>query len=237
MLARLRSLQSAMWLTLITIPLLTACGKHAGDETSASGQESAQADEAKLAQEEAESTAKCADNPLAQALPPKDAIAGLPFRSWDCTPTSIHAVYGNRGGKQVDITVTDTRPSNTGVQPGMDDVNRRTRDMQRSVTRSAIELLTTMTDPLRTNADSLRSLGGPAYAPILVPTSTPDAFVIHVTAQSEVGPAEAVALFGDRHVVTLQSTDHGSALTGLTTPQAQALYLPFIQQFHAERLP
>lgn len=235
MLVPLRSLRSTILLALLAVPLLVACGKH-GDEA-ASGADNSQADAAKQAQEEAASTAKCADHPLAQALPPKDTIGGLPFRSWDCTPASIRAVYGKNDGRQVEISVSDTQPADTGTAPGAEDVNRRTRDMQRSVTRQAIEMLTAMTDPMQANAESFRALGGPDYAPVLVPTSTPDAFVIHVTAQSQVGPAEAVALFKDRHVVTLQSTDHGSALTGLTTPQAQALYLPFIQQFHPERLP
>jgi predicted small lipoprotein YifL len=235
MLVPLRSLRSPILLALLALPLLAACGKH-GDEA-ASSADNSQADAAKQAQEEAASTAKCADNPLAQALPPKDTIGGLPFRSWDCTPSSIRAVYGKNGGKQVEISVSDTRPADTGTPAGAEDVNRRTRDMQRSVTRQAIELLTSMTDPMQASAQSFDALGGPAYAPVLVPTATPDAFVIHVTAQSQVGPAEAVALFKDRHVVTLQSTDHGSALTGLNTPQAQALYLPFLQQFHPERLP
>lgn len=235
MLVHSRSLRSTILLALLAIPLLVACGKH-GDEAASSADHS-QADAAKQAQEEAASTAKCVDNPLAQALPPKDDIGGLPFRSWDCTPDSIRAVYGRNGSKQVVIAVSDTNPTDTGAPAGAQDVSRRTRDMQRSVTRQAIEMLTSMTDPMRTNAESFRTLGGPDYAPVLVPTSTPDSFVIHVTAQSEVGPAEAVALFKDRHVVTLQSNDHGSALTGLTTPQAQALYLPFIQQFHPERLP
>lgn len=235
MLAHFRGLRSTMWLALIAIPLLSACGKHESEATSTA--DNGQADAARQARDEAAATAKCADNPLAQALPPKDDIGGLPFRSWDCTPASIRAVYGRNAGKQVDISVSDTRPVDTGAAAGTEDVNRRTRDMQRSVTRQAVEMLTTMTDPMQANAESFRTLGGPNYAPVLVRTSTPDSFVIHVTAQSEVGPAQAVALFNDRYVVTVQSTDHGSALTGLTTPQAQALYLPFIQQFHPERLP
>ena len=235
MLAPIRCLRSTLLLTLIAIPLLAACGKHEGEATS--GAENSQADAAKQAREDAASTAKCADNPLAPSLPPKDDIGGLPFRLWDCTPASIRAVYGKNAGKQVEISVTDTRPTDAGAPAGTEDVNRRTRDMQRSVTRQAIEMLTAMTDPMQTSAESFRALGGPDYAPVLVRTSTPDSFVIHVTAQSEIGPAQAVALFNDRYVVTLQSTDHGSTLTGLTTPQAQALYLPFIQQFHPERLP
>lgn len=235
MLAHFRSLRSTILLAVVAIALLAACGKHADE--AASSADHGQADAAKQAQEDAASTAKCADNPLAQALPPKHDIGGLPFRLWDCTPASIRAVYGKNGGKQVEISVTDTHPADTGTPAGSEDVNRRTRDMQRSVTRQAIEMLTAMTDPMQANAESFRALGGPDYAPVLVPTSTKDSFVIHVTAQSEVGPAEAVALFKDRHVVTLQATDHGSALTGLNTPQAQALFLPFIQQFDPERLP
>lgn len=235
MLAHIRCLRSSMLLTLLAIPLLAACGKHGSEATS--GADNSQADAAKQAQADAASTAQCAGNPLAQALPPKDDIDGLPFRLWDCTPASIRAVYGKNGSKQVEISVTDTRPADHGAPAGADDVNRHTRDMQRSVTRQAIEMLTVMADPMQTNAESFRALGGPDYAPVLVHTSAPASFVIHVTAQSEVGPAQAIALFNDRYVVTLQSTDHGSALTGLTTPQAQALYLPFIQQFHPEQLP
>ncbi|KLD63104.1 hypothetical protein [Dyella japonica] len=235
MLAHFRSLRSTIVLTLIAIALLAGCGKHADE--SASSADHGQADAAKQAQEDAASTAKCADNPLAQALPPKHDIGGLPFRLWDCTPASIRAVYGKNDSKQVEISVTDTHPADTGTPAGSEDVNRRTRDMQRSVTRQAIEMLTAMTDPMQANAESFRALGGPDYAPVLVPTSTKDSFVIHVTAQSEVGPAEAVALFKDRHVVTLQATNQGSALTGLNTPQAQALFQPFIQQFDPERLP
>lgn len=226
--------RSAWWLparVLLAAAVLAAaaCGKHADNEAPGSAQE----DAATLARDDAASTAQCKDHPLAAALPPKETIGGLPFRSWDCTPATIHAVYGRRDGRQVEISVVDTRPTDTGA----DDLNRRTRDMQRSMTRSAIELLTRMTDPMQANAGSFNSLGGPNYAPVLVHTATPSSFVVHVAAHSEVGPAEALALFGDRYVVTLQANDRGSALTGLTTPQAQALYLPYIQQFHPERLP
>lgn len=235
MLTHVRWRRSAILLGFVAIPWLAACGKHEGNE--AASVENAQPDAAQQARADAASTARCADHPLAQALPPKDTMAGLPFRLWDCTPASIRAVYGQNGGKQVEISVTDTRPADTGAPAGAEDVNRRTRDMQRSVTRSSIEMLTSMADPMRTSAESLGTLGGPAYAPLLVPTSTSASFVIYVSAQTEMGPAEAVALFNDRHVVTLHAIDHGSAVTGLTTPQAQALYLPFIQQFHPERLP
>lgn len=233
MLTHFRWRRLALLIAWVAIPLLAACGK----QENSAGADHAQADAAQQARDDAASTAKCAANPLVQALPPKDDIGGLPFRLWDCTPASIRAVYGHDGGKQIEISITDTRPADTGTPAAAQDVNRRTRDMQRSVTRSAIEMLTSMADPMQTHTDSFGALGGPAYRPVLVPTSTQASFVIHVTAQTEIGPAEAVALFDDRYVVTLTATDHGSAVTGLTTPQAQAMYLPFIQQFHAERLP
>jgi len=225
---------SAILLALIAAPLLQACGKH--EDNQASSAEHAKPDPAQQARDDAASTARCADNPFVPALPPKQAIGGLPFRLWDCTPTTIRAVYGQIDGKQVEITVTDTRPTRIG-EAGTEDLNRRTREMQRSVTRTSIEMLSSMADPLRTSTQSLGVIGGPDYAPVLVPTSVAAPFVVYVSAQSEVGPAEAVALFGDRYVVNLQANEHGSAVTRLTTPQAQALYLPFIQQFHPERLP
>ncbi|WP_426271192.1 hypothetical protein ACN9MB_06660 [Dyella kyungheensis] len=235
MLTHFRGRRPAILLAFVAFPLLAACGKHEGNE--AASVEHAPPDAAQQARDDAASTARCADHPLAHAMPPRDTMAGLPFRLWDCTPASFRAVYGQDGGKQVEISITDTRPADTGASAGAEDLNRRTRDMQRSVTRSSIEMLTRMADPMRTNAESLGTLGGPAYAPVLVPTSTSASFVIYVSAQTERGPAEAVALFNDRQVVTLHAVEHGSAVTGLTTPQAQALYLPFIQSFHPERLP
>ncbi|WP_109125517.1 hypothetical protein [Dyella sp. C11] len=235
--ASFRSLQPTMLSVFVAMTLLTACGKHQGDEEGGA-QGNGQPDAAAQAREDAASTAKCEDNPLAQSLPPKETVGGLPFLLRDCASDSIRAVYGTHGGRQIEISMTDTSPPPAaGDQAAQQDLNRRTRDMQRSTSRAAIEMLTAMTDPMQTSADALAAIGGPDYAPILVPTATKDSFIVHVTAKTQVGPAEALALFKDRYMVTLQASDNGSALTGLTTPQAQALYLPFIQAFHPERLP
>jgi hypothetical protein len=224
---------------LLVIATLTACGKH--EENSAASapppSPSTEQSAAAQAQEDAASTAKCEGNPLTKAMPPQTTIDGLPFRLWSCTFNSVRAVYGKEGGKQVDISITDTRSPDIDKQPAMQDFYHRTFDTQRSMTQFSVQMLVSTIDAAKSHPDTLNTVGGPDYAPIAVPSPTGDPMLIHVGAQTDITPVEVVALFKDRHVLTMQASDKDGAITSLTGPKAQALFQPFIQQIHPELLP
>lgn len=223
----------------LALAVLAGCGKHESNEppSTTPTASSAASDAATQAREDVASTAKCEGNPLIKAMPPKTSIGGLPFRAWSCTFNSIRAMYGNEGGKQVEIAITDTRSPSIDQQANMQQVYHQTFDTQRTMAQYSVQMLVSTIDAAKSNPDALNTVGGPDYAPIAVPSPTGEPFLIHVGAQTEVSPAQVVAVFKDRHLLTIQASDKGSAVSGLTAPQAQALYEPFIAQIHPESLP
>ncbi|QNK00617.1 hypothetical protein [Dyella telluris] len=240
------SLSSAVVVpALFAAALLAGCGKHEDNAPAPSAENTdaadtaaqAKADAAARARDEAASTAQCAGNPLIKAMPPKTTIDGLPFRTWECTFNTIHAVYGKDDGKQVDISLTDTRSPDIDKQPVMKDFYRRTADTQLAITQSSVQMLVATIDSFKANPALTNAIGGPEYASMAEPSATKDPIVIHVGSKEDDAPAEVIALFKDRHVLTMRANDNGSAVTGLTAAQAQALYDPFIQQLHPELLP
>lgn len=230
---------SRLLVAMLAFATLAGCGKHESDESASTAPtaSSVAADAAAQAREDAASTAKCDGNPLIKAMPPKTSIGGLPFRAWYCTFNSIRAVYGNEGGKQIEIAITDTRSPNIDQQANMQQVYHQTFDTQRTMAQYSVQMLVSTIDAAKSNPDALNTVGGPDYAPIAISSPTGEPFLIHVGAQTEVSPAQVVAVFKDRHLLTIQASDKGSAVSGLTAPQAQALYEPFIAQIHPESLP
>jgi hypothetical protein len=235
----LGSPSSRLLFAMLALAVLAGCGKHESDESASTTPpaSSAVADAATQAREDAAATAKCEGNPLIKAMPPKTSIGGLPFRAWYCTFNSIRAVYGSEGGKQVEIAVIDTRSPSIDQQADMQQVYHQTFDTQRTMAQYSVQMLVSTIDAARSNPDALNTVGGPDYAPIAIPSSTGEPFLIHVGAQTEVSPAQVVAVFKDRHLLSIQASDKGSAVSGLTAPKAQALYEPFIAQIHPESLP
>jgi len=225
---------------VLALAALSACNRHEGNGTTTNepAPASTAVDPAMQAREDAESTAKCAGNPLIAAMPPQTTIGGLPFRLWDCTFNSIRAVYGTDGGNEVDITLTDTRSPDIDKQPAMQDFYRHTLDTQRSIAAASVQMLLATLQTASSNPDAAQGIGGPDYLPIALPSPAGnEPMVIHVGARNDATPDEVVALFKDRYILSMEASNKDGAITGLSGPQAQALYGPFIAQMHPERLP
>lgn len=230
---------SRLLLATLALGMLAGCGKHESDEPASTTPpaRSVATDAAAQAREDAAATAKCEGNPLIKAMPPKTSIGGLPFRAWSCTFNSIRAVYGSEGGKQVEISIIDTRSPSIDQQANMQQVYHQTFDTQRKLAQYSVQVLVSTIDAAKSNPDALTTVGGRDYAPIAIPSPTGEPFLIHVGAQTEVSPAQVLAVFKDRHLLTIQASDKGSAVSDITAPKAQALYEPFIAQIHPESLP
>jgi predicted outer membrane protein len=223
---------------VLLIALLAACGKHEDNAATPQSTESPPAaDRASQAQEEAAATAACEGNPLAKAMPPKTAINGLPFRTWDCTFNSIHAVYGTEGGKEVEISLTDTLSPDIDKQPAMQDFYRRTFNGQRAMAQSTVQLLTSTIDGFKANPGLLELIGGPDYEPVAESSATGDPILIQIGRKDEQSPAEVIAVFKQRHVFHMQANDKDGATTGMNGPQARALYDPFLKELQVDKLP
>lgn len=234
-------MQASRWtsilLSLLLVATLAACGKHDDHDTASTSAANAAPDAATQAREDTESTAKCESHPLAAAMPPRTTISGLPFRLWDCTFNSIRAVYGNDSGNEVDISLLDTRSPDIDKQPTMQDFYRRTMDTQRTMTAASVQMLTQTLAAAGDHPDSVQAIGGQDYLPVVLPASTGEPIVIHVGARNDQAPPDVVALFKDRHVLTMEASRGNAAITGLDNAHARALYEPFIAQLHPERLP
>ena len=232
---------SPRWLpALLALGLLAACGKPADESSAPSGQAdtASSGDQAASdARERAESTAKCEGNPLIPAMPPKSAIGDLPFEMWDCTFNSIRAVYGKDGGKEVSITLTDTRSPGMDKEPTMKDFYHRSSELQRTTTQSGVQILVAALEGSTSNPASVEAIGGPDYLPIVRSTPSGDPLVIHVGAKSDPSAAEALAVLKDRYVLMLQASDKDGPISGLSGPQALAMYEPFLKQLHLDQLP
>lgn len=226
--------------TLLAFTLLTACGKPAGDAAAPAASSPDQPPSAEAADEKqlAESTAKCEGNPLIKVVPPKATIGNLPFWYWDCTFNSIRAVYGTDGGEQVDINLTDTRSPDFDKQPAITvDMLKRTSDTTRNMTQFAVQTSVETRKSMEQQPVMLEAIGGPDYLPIVETASTGEPIVITVGTKNDAGEAGVSAVFKDRYVLVVQASDKNGTVHGLTGPQAQALYDPFLKQLHLDQLP
>lgn len=231
---------SPRWLpALLALGLLTACGKPADESTASPGPAAAAstADQAAAdAKDRAESTAKCEGNPLVKVMPPKSAIGDMPFEMWDCTFNSIRAVYGKDGGKEVSITLTDTRSPGMDKEPAMKDLYLRSSELQRTTVQGATELLVATAGRAKSDPATVEGLGGPDYVPIVQSTPSGDPLVIDAGAKINPGPALAMAVVKDRYVLSVQASDQDGAITGISGAQALAMYEPFLKQLHLDQL-
>ncbi len=224
---------------LLALTLLAACGKPANDGTAPTHMpvDSQVSADAADARDLAESTAKCAGNPLLKAMPPKATIGDLPFWYWDCEFNSVRAVYGKDGGKQVDITLTDTRSPDFDKQPAMIvDMLKRTADTTRSMTQFAVQGDVATRKAMEQQPVMLQVIGGPDYLPVIETAPSGEPIVIHVGAKGDPSEDSMSAVLKDRYVLVVQSRDKGVSASGMTGPQAQALYDPYLKQMHLDQL-
>lgn len=228
----MRSLVAPLLPALLALTLLAACGRHDDHGVAPSASDAAAAQ----AKEDAAATAKCDDNPLLGTMPPRSSINGMTFRRQACTFNSIEAVYDNANGRQLTISITDTRSPLVDQQPMKDGI-QRTLDMQRKMTQVAVQTLMGTLDGFQSDAASVEAIGGPDYLPVAQRAPTGEPVIIHVGAKTQYFPAEVVALLKDRYVLTIQAADKGNAVSSITTSQARALYEPFLGQMHLDTLP
>ncbi|HEX7814033.1 hypothetical protein [Dyella sp.] len=211
--------------------LLAACSGRHGDAQQASAPSGPDS-----AQQDAASTAECEGHVLVKAMPPKATIGGLPFKRWSCTFNAITAIYGDDNGREVDVSLTDTRSpglDKPDVAPGV----KATFERQRNMTKATLQMMLDTIDGMKANPELLPAYGGPDYLSVALPEPTGDRLVIEVPRKDDGGPVQVVALPRDRYVLGIQAKDHGTAVGGMTASQAQALYDPFIKAYHPERLP
>nr|WP_199042458.1 hypothetical protein [Dyella sp. ASV24] len=221
--------------------LLAACGEPTNDHAAAAGapadntQESADTANAK---ELAESTAKCESNTLTKAMPPKSAVGGLPFWYWNCSFNTLGAVYGTDGGQQMEITLTDTRSPELDKQPAiMVETIKQASDGTRSLTQLSVQNYVETRKLMEQQPSTLEVIGGPDYMPIIETGPAGEPIVIHVGAKISPSEDGVSALLKDRYVLVVQARDKdGSPVMGMTAPQAQALYDPYLKQMHLDLL-
>lgn len=224
---------------LLAFTLLAACGKPANDSAvpvnpQADSQASADGADAK---DLAESTAKCEGNPLLKAMPPKATIGDLPFWYWDCTFNSVRAVYGKDGDKQMDITLTDTRSPDIDKQPAMIvDMLTRAAETTRAMTQVAVQGYVETRKALEQEPAMLQAIGGPEYLPVIETAPSGEPIVIHVGTKGDPSDDAVSAVLKDRYVLVVQASDKNGSAGGMTGPQAQALYEPYLKQMHLEQL-
>jgi len=212
---------------LMALTLLAACGKQAGESTASNASAGNQA-----------SDAKCEGNPLIKAMPPKAAIDGQPFLYWDCEFNSVRAAYGKEGGRQVDVTLTDTRSPDLDKQPAMAiDLLRRTGDSTRAMTQFSVRTSVETGKAMEAQPVTLQMIGGPDYLPIVETAPSGDPIVIHVSPKGDPSEPTAMAVLKDRYVLNVQAHVKGVTINNVTAPQAQALYDPFLKQMHLDQLP
>ncbi|GLQ91527.1 hypothetical protein [Dyella acidisoli] len=186
----------------------------------------------------AKSEEACSNNLLTKALPPKTTINDLPFERWDCTFNTARAEYGTKGGKEVEITLTDTRSPNINSQP--DSLHDFYTHMGETVRQSAQFIVQTSVDTRKNTPavpGALEAIGGPDYLPIIESTLTGDPLVIQVGAKDDHTPAEVEALLRDRYALSISGSDKSGQISGLSGSQAQTLYDPFLKQMHLDSLP
>jgi hypothetical protein len=226
--------------TLLAFTLLAACGKPTGESTAPAGAPAdtqASTDSADP-KDLAERTAKCENHPLTKAMPPKATIGDLPFWYWECEFNSIHAIYGTNDGKQVDITLTDTRSPDVDKQSALVvDVLKRTADTTRNMTQFAVQTSVETRKAMEQQPETLQVIGGPDYLPVVETASTGEPMVITVGTKNDANDASVSAVFKDRFVLVVQAREKDVNISGLTGPQAQALYDPYLKQMHLEHLP
>lgn len=164
----------------------------------------------------------CRNHALVKALPVRTTINGLPFAGWECTPDTVSASYGIKGGKRVDIILSDTRsPTQSSGQ----------------MTKSNVQTLIATRKSLEAQPAMLALIGGPDYLPVIESSPTGDPLAINISPKgTQVAPG-VEALLKDRYVLSVQARDRAGSFNDLSGPRAQALYDPFLQKMHLELLP
>ncbi|PMQ05504.1 hypothetical protein DyAD56_09245 [Dyella sp. AD56] len=232
----LRRLPALLAFTL----LVAACGKPTDDHaTAASPPADTQGSaDASNANELAESTAKCESNPLTKAMPPKSVVGDLPFWYWHCTFNTLSAVYGTDGGKQVEIMLTDTRPPELDKESGITaETFKQAADGTRSLTQLSVQNYVETRKLMEQQPSMVEVIGGPDYMPIIETGPAGEPIVIYVGAKISPSEDAVSALLKDRYVLAVQARDkEGRSATGMTAPQAQALYDPYLKQMHLDVL-
>ena len=186
----------------------------------------------------AKSEEACRDNLLIKALPPKEAIGELPFERWDCSFNTVSAYYGVDGGKEVEITLNDTRSPNINTQPAaLHDFYTHMGETVRQSAQLTVQTAAGTRKETPNVPGALEAIGGPDYLPVVENTPSGDPLVMQVGAKGDHVPAEAEALIRDRYALTIGAKDKDGQVSGLTGPQAQALYDPFLKQMHLDALP
>lgn len=222
--------------TATALILLTGCSAPANQDASKS--DSQTATDASHGNSQTKPDEACRDNLLTKALPPKETISGLPFERWQCTFNSVSAKYGVKGGREVEITLNDTRSPNIGTQPAsLHDFYTHMGETMRQAAQFTVQTAEGTRKETPSVPGALEAIGGPDYLPVVENTPTGDSLAIQVGSKGDHVPAEAQALIKDRYALNVGARDQGGQVSGLSGPQAQALYDPFLKQMHLDSLP
>lgn len=225
----------ATFIATSLIILLAGCSGHGGQDGPNSDAQAAGNSHKTTGQ--AKSQEACQDNLLVKALPPKTTINGYPFEFMDCTFNTARAIYGTKDGKEVEVTLSDTRSPGITTQPeavrgfytSMGETMRQTAKM--TVDGEIATRKSMLDTPML-----LPPIGGPDYLSVIETAPTGEPVVIQVGAKDNGTPAVVAALLKDRYVVNIQARDGVSSVSNLTGPQAQQFYDPFLHQMHLEQL-
>lgn len=232
----LRRLPALLAFTL----LVAACGKPTDDHATADTPpaDTQASDDASIAKERAESTAQCESNPLTKAMPPKSEVGGLPFWYYNCAFNTLGAVYGADGGRQVEITLTDTRSPELDRQSAITvETIKQASNGTRSLAQLSVQNYVETRKLMEQQPSTLEVIGGPDYMPIIETGPSGEPIVIHVGAKISPSEDGVSALLKDRYVLTVQARNKdGDPVMGMTAPQAQALYDPYLKQMHLDLL-
>jgi hypothetical protein len=221
--------------TATALIVLASCGAPTNQNAPNSAAPTAAASQTK---NRSNSDEACRDNLLIKALPPKDSIGGLPFERWNCTFNTASAFYGANSGKEVEITLSDTRSPNIGTQPeSMHGFYAHMGETMRQSAQFTVQTAVGTRQETPGVPGALEAIGGPDYLPVVETTPTGDSLVMQVGSKGDHVPAEAEALIKDRYVLNVGAKDNSGQISGLSGPQAQALYDPFLKQMHLDALP
>jgi hypothetical protein len=221
--------------TATALIVLASCGAPTNQNAPNSAAPTAAASQTK---NRSNSDEACRDNLLIKALPPQNAIGDLPFERWDCSFNTASAYYGTNGGKEVEVTLNDTRSPNINTQPAaMHDFYTHMGETVRQSAKFTVETAVGTRKETPGVPGALDAIGGPDYLPVVENTATGEPLVIQVGAKGDHVPAQAEALIKDRYALTIGAKDKDGQITGLSGPQAQALFDPFLKQMHLDALP
>lgn len=216
--------------------LLTGCSASGGQ--GAPKNETQSTSDAGKGNSHAKSEAACQDNLLVKALPPKDAINGYPFEFMDCTFNTARAIYGTKHGKEVEVTLSDTRSPGITSQPeAVRGFYTSMGESMRQATKLTVDGSIATRKGMEEQPILLPPIGGPDYLPVIETAPSGEPLVVQVGAKGSGTPAVVAALLKDRYVVNIEARDGMASVSELSGPQAQAFYDPFLKQMHLELLP